>query len=393
MVFFMVAAIMTAGSSTRVVASEKTLKIGALMAVTGWWASAYDNTILHMSEIAAEIINEQGGIKVKGDTYKIKLVVEDTKSDFNGVASAANKLIYDRGVKFIIGPSGFFVSAATPVTEPAEVMMITGWHTNMPGEIDATTPYTFATSKGSLTGDIAVIKSMRRDFPNLKRIALVTPDDGAIPSLMPLVKNILAENGFTVVGDVIRFSNTLEDFSPIVAKILSLKGVEAVFVERSAPPHLGAITKGLREGGNHMPVFTGSPNSTAEIATIAGAAATEGVRTTIDTLNDPDMPPLMAEMAKRFAARYGKDMPLSYQCAVGVFLFKTLIEKAQSLDPTKVKAQFESMDTVDTICGKGIICGEKSFGIKHLVAHPLPIQKFENGKPTPAGWIDIGSVP
>ena len=105
-------------SSTRVVASEKTLKIGALMAVTGWWASAYDNTILHMSEIAAEIINEQGGIKVKGDTYKIKLVVEDTKSDFNGVASAANKLIYDRGVKFIIGPSGFFVSAATPVTEP-----------------------------------------------------------------------------------------------------------------------------------------------------------------------------------------------------------------------------------------------------------------------------------
>ena len=374
-------------------ASEKTLKIGTLMAVTGWWASAFDTPILNMTKIGVEMINEQGGITVKGKKYKIELVVEDIKSDFNGVVSAANKLVYDRRVKFILGPSGFFVSAATPVTEPAKVMMLVGWHINMPGEVDASTPHTFANSHGSTTHDIAVIKSMRQDFPEMKKIALAAPDDGAIPHQMPIVRKLLADNGFTVVGDIIKFPNEMEDFSPIVAKMLSLKGIEAIFVEKCAPPHLGSIMKGLREAGNQLPVFTGSPISTAVVAAIAGPRAAEGVRAAIETRNDPNMPPIMTEMAKRYTEKYGTDTPLSYQCVTGLYLLKTLMEAAQSVDPKKVMAKFESMDKIDTIAGLGIICGEKTFGIKHLVAHPLGVQKFENGKPQPAGWIDIGFVP
>ena len=392
-VFFLVFVLVLVGGLSGALASEKTIKVGALMAVTGWWASAYDTTILNMTKIGVEMINEQGGISVKGKKYKIELIVEDTKSDFNGVASAANKLIYDRGVKFIVGPSGYFVSAATPVTEPAKVMTLVGWHINMPGEVDATTPHTFATSHGSTTKDIAAIKSMRRDFPEMKNIALVVPDDGAIPYQIPIVRKLLAENEFTVVGDLIKFPNELEDFSPIVAKILSLKGIEAVFVEKCAPPHLGSIMKGLRDAGNRMPVFTGSPVSTAVVAAIAGPRAAEGVRATIETRNDPEMPHLMAEMAERYTKLYGTDTPLSYQCVTGIYLLKTLMEVAQSIDPKDVMATLESMDKVDTIAGQAFICGEKTFGIKHLVAHPLGVQKFEDGRPQSAGWIDIGFVP
>lgn len=382
-----------AGNPPQAPASEKTIKIGALMSVTGWWAAAFDTTILNMTEVGVEMINEQGGITVNGKKYKIDLIVEDCKSDFNGVASAANKLIYDRGVKFILGPSGYFVSAATPVTEPAKVMMVVGWHINMPGEVDASTPHTFATSHGSTTKDIAAIKCMRQDFPKLKKIALAAPDDGAIPYQMPIVRELLKENGFEVVGDLIRFPNELEDFSPIVAKMLSLEGIEAVFVEKCAPPHLGSIMKGLREAGNHLPVFTGSPISTAVVAAIAGPHSAEGVRTTIETRNDPNMPPIMTEMAKRYTEKYGTDTPLSYQCVAGLYLLKNLMEATQSVDPKKVMAKFESMDKIETIAGPGLICGEKTFGIRHVVAHPLGVQKFENGKPQPAGWIDIGFVP
>ena len=373
--------------------AEKTIKIGTLMAVTGWWAAAFDTTILNMTKIGVEMINEEGGIAVKGNNYKVELIVEDIKSDFNGVVSAANKLIYDRRVKFILGPSGYFVSAATPVTEPAKVMMIAGWHINMPGEIDAKTPHTFANSHGSTTHDIAAIKCMRKDFPEMKKLALAAPDDGAIPYQMPIVRELLAENGFEVVGDLIKFPNELEDFSPIVAKMLSLKGIEAIFVEKCAPPHLGSIMKGLREAGNRLPVFTGSPISTAVVAAIAGPNNAEGVRATIETRDDPNMPPIMAELARRYTERYGRDTPLSYQCVTGLYLLKTLMEAAQSVDPKKVIEKFESMDKIDTIAGPGVICGEKTFGIKHLVAHPLGVQKFEDGRPQPAGWIDIGYVP
>jgi branched-chain amino acid transport system substrate-binding protein len=374
-------------------APEKTLKIGGLLATTEWWAAAYDLSILNMTQIGIDMINADGGVTVNGTKYTLTFVNEDTKSDFDGVASAANKLVYDDGVKFIVGPTGYFVPPASPVTNPAGAMMVIGWHLCVPGECDASTPWNFATSHGSLPKDIAVIKSMRQDYPQATSIALVTPDDGAIPYLIPKVQDVLTQNGFTVAGDVIPFPNEMEDFSPIVAKILALGNVDAVFVERAAPPAIGAIVKLLRDGGYYGPVFSGSPVATSEIATIAGAAATEGVRTTIATLGDPAMPPLMAEMASKITAQYGADYPLSYQCVTGVYLLKTLIEAANSLDPTVVKAKFESMDSVDTLYGTGIIGGEQTFGIKHVVAHPLPVQKFENGKAVSAGWFDVGFIP
>ena len=374
-------------------APAKTLQIGALLSTTGWWSTAYDISIWRMAEIAVDMINEEGGLTVNGDKYTLELIVEDCKSTFDGVASAANRLVYDKEVKFIVGPSGFYVPPASPVTNPAKVMMIVGWHLCAPGEVDATTPYNFATSHGSITKDIGIIKSMRLDFPQAKNIALTTPDDGAIPFLIPKVIDVLEDHGFTVVGDVIPFPNEMEDFSPIVAKILTIEGFDAVYVERCPPPALGAITKGLRDGGYYGPVFSGSPIDTNVIAMMAGATAAEGVRTPIETLNDPDMPPVMAEMARRVTDKYGADFPLSYQCATGVYLLKTLIEAAQSLDPTEVKAKFESMDKVGTIYGTALIGGEETFGIKHVVGGPVPAQKFENGKAVPAGWVDIGLIP
>jgi ABC-type branched-subunit amino acid transport system substrate-binding protein len=385
--------LITAGCGKTSPTTEQTLKIGAPLALTGWWNAAYDNSILRMTEASVEMINEDGGVKVNGQRYMIELVAEDTQSDFDGVSAATNRLIYEKGCKFLVGPSGFFVPAATPVSEPAKVMTIVGWHVCLPGEVDASTLYTFGTSQGSLPKDIAIIKSMRKDYPNMKKIALATPDDGAIPFLIPKVESYLTQYGFTVVGDIIDFPNEMEDFSPIVAKILALDGVESVFIERCPPPAIGAIVKGLREGGNNVPVFSGSPVATAEIAMMAGATATEGVRTAIDTTNDPDMPAVMEKMAKRVTDKYGADFPLSYQCAVGVYLFRDVIEAANSFDPTVVKTKLESMNKVDTIYGTGVVCGEQSFGIKHIIAHPLPVQIFQGGKPVPGGWYEVGAIP
>jgi ABC-type branched-subunit amino acid transport system substrate-binding protein len=75
--------LIAAGCEGEEPAPEKTLRIGALLATTGWWTAAYDASILAMTEIAVEKINEQGGITVNGDKYKVELVVADTKSDFD----------------------------------------------------------------------------------------------------------------------------------------------------------------------------------------------------------------------------------------------------------------------------------------------------------------------
>ncbi|MDY6827076.1 MAG: hypothetical protein SVV67_07890 [Bacillota bacterium] len=51
------------------------------------------------------------------------------------------------------------------------------------------------------------------------------------------------------------------------------------------------------------------------------------------------------------------------------------------------------METIDTIYGEGILCGEETFGIKHIISHPLPVQIYKNGQATPGGWVEIGEIP
>ena len=90
----------------------KTLKIGVLASLSGWF-SGYDTAQWEECQAVADIWNEKGGLKIKGEQYKIQLFVEDNKSTLDGVTASCNKFIYDDGIKFLAGPAAFFAVAAT----------------------------------------------------------------------------------------------------------------------------------------------------------------------------------------------------------------------------------------------------------------------------------------
>ena len=52
-----------------------------------------------------DMINEKGGIDIKGEKYKIQVVIEDCKSTLDGVTAAATSLA-SKGIKFTVGPGG-----------------------------------------------------------------------------------------------------------------------------------------------------------------------------------------------------------------------------------------------------------------------------------------------
>jgi ABC-type branched-subunit amino acid transport system substrate-binding protein len=138
------------------------------MAETGWWAATGTINALQMKDIYVDWFNEQGGFVVNGETYHLEIINEDTKSTLDGVAAACNKLIHEDGVDYIVGPDGFFTPAASAVTNPAEVVGITGWCTNVPGEVDGSTPYSFSTSSGSVASSLASIIAMRQPIQTLR---------------------------------------------------------------------------------------------------------------------------------------------------------------------------------------------------------------------------------
>ena len=91
---------MPSGHFQSMAAEAKTLRIGVLVCLTGWF-STFDTLEWEEAQLARDMLNEKGGITIKGEKHLIELFAEDCKSTADGVVAGANKLVYDRKVKFI----------------------------------------------------------------------------------------------------------------------------------------------------------------------------------------------------------------------------------------------------------------------------------------------------
>jgi len=373
-------------------AEAKTLRIGMILGITGFF-SVREVPDLNQAQACADMINEQGGITVNGEKYMVELVVADTKSTFDGVTAAANKLVYDEGIDLIIGPTAFFAPAAASVCDPEQVLRLNTWVVHTPGEMDASTPYSFMAGNGSLLTTSAAAKYLSANYPDVKTVSIVTPDDGAPPYVIPIATEILAAEGISVVGDPVIYPNETQDFSAFVAKLNAIEEADAIFMQNGLVFHMGPLVKGLRESGNNKPFAGSLPARISQVMTIAGADAMKDVFSIALTPGDPDMAPVASEIISRVTAEYGADYQLEMTAPNCLWVLKEAIEAAQSLDPMTIKAQLESMDEIETIWGTAKICGEQTLGIKHVVASPQAVQIFKDGVETSAGWIDLGFIP
>ncbi len=368
----------------------KTLKIGYLLALSGWY-SVFDVTEERYLKAAAQMINERGGVTVQGQKYNIELVGQDGKSTLDGFTAGATKLVYDEKVKFVIGPSGFFGPGSGPVFEPNKVLHISGYATTQPGDVDPSTPYGFLSYNSSVGLSITAMGIFKKDYPKVKRIAVSIPDDGAIPSLIPKVKKIMESHGFTMAGEHVPFANTIQDLSPIVAKINAIKDSDGLLIVNGAPSHFGQIAKGLRALGNKKPIVCVTTTDVKDILAVSGKEGGDDVVGQAPTPGAKGNPPALDELFEKA----GKKMPIYLLSANGLWVLARVIEAANSIDPTVVKAKWETMDGVDCFFGsKCTFGGDETYRLKHhVVGHPQPYQKLVKGQAVNGGWMDPGIIP
>ena len=65
-------------------APAKKLTIGMIACLSGFF-SPNDVPGAHEAQMTADMINERGGITVKGQKYEVEVIVEDAKSTLDGV--------------------------------------------------------------------------------------------------------------------------------------------------------------------------------------------------------------------------------------------------------------------------------------------------------------------
>jgi branched-chain amino acid transport system substrate-binding protein len=98
-----------------------TVVLGAPVSLTGKYSVNGKNT-KDGYELAVKRLNEKGGVKVDGKTYKLKVIYYDDESTPARGAQLTERLIQQDGVKFVLGAySSALTKAMAPVTEKYKV--------------------------------------------------------------------------------------------------------------------------------------------------------------------------------------------------------------------------------------------------------------------------------
>ena len=92
----------SAASTPSIVPLVQTLDIGEIESISGVF-SDFMKYAPQGAKLAADLVNGKGGITVNGQKYLLNLILEDNASTPNGSQSAANDLILNKHVSFIVG--------------------------------------------------------------------------------------------------------------------------------------------------------------------------------------------------------------------------------------------------------------------------------------------------
>jgi branched-chain amino acid transport system substrate-binding protein len=373
----------------------KTIKIGTLGDQSGA-VSYYYLPELNSIELCVDYINEMGGITVKGEKYQLELVSADTKFSAEGAVSAANKLIYDDKVQFVLGGLGMENTAVGPLFEENKIIRIQWYTEGGSEEVSADTKYTFVGANCAVAQYSVSIPTYLEKFPDTKKVALCFADSpGTVAWLIPKVLEPMLEGfGLEVVnkGDPILFPNEMTDALPIAQKVARL---DPDLVVTSGTPNLVAqIMDGAHQSGSDAGWIGQPPGGV--YPEVMGEEATKILIVQWPNTVTPDAPPIFEELMARLEAKSGPITPttvITFSSGTNLMVLKAIIEKADSLDPDDIVATWLATDSVlETPQGEAYLSGDTTWGPNKAISAGYGYQLIMDGETT-EGWTKPYVIP
>jgi branched-chain amino acid transport system substrate-binding protein len=356
--------------------AQETLKIGGIGPLSGG-GTAWGLAAQRGMEIAIEEINAAGGVKAEGKTYKLQLVMYDDQYTGAGGKAAAERLVNQDNVKFIIGPVGSPPALGViSVTNPAKVIALTNGYAPQILKNDTKDPYNFRIYPTNIEFGPPLIKWLKENAPEVKKVALLAPNDAVGQSVAGALAEDYRKQGFEPVLEL--FERGIKEFTPLILRMMAQK-VDAFEFDGNSPGDAGLMLKQIRQAGFKGKVIQiGGPGSD-EIIEIAGPAA-EGFLSY--GVFDWDTP-AGKRLRPIYEQKYGKGiinqfMPAFYHT---VFLLVDAIKRADSTDTTKVRDALDAMNGFDAgIYGPVKWAGKESYGVNRQLMFTYYLSEVKDGK-------------
>ena len=119
-----IALLISAASTAFAKVEGDTIILGAAVSLTGKYAGSGLHTQKGY-DLGVKIVNDKGGVKVGGKTYKLAVKYYDDESDAAKAAALGQRLIEQDGIQYLLGPYGSGITIAmAPVSEKFGVPMV-----------------------------------------------------------------------------------------------------------------------------------------------------------------------------------------------------------------------------------------------------------------------------
>lgn len=359
-----------------------TIYLGSAISLTGKYSSNGINA-KNGYDFAVKRVNEMGGVKVRGKSYKLKVVYYDDESTPARGAQLAERLIKQDGVQYMLGPySSGLTKAIAPVTEKYKIPMVEAEGASR-SLFTQGYEYMFAvlsTSEQYLTSSVALAAEMAEKQgkkPSDVRVAMVFENDPFSLDVRAGVVDDVKKYGMDIIIDD-KMPRDLNDISATLTKVRALK------------PDLLVISgheKGATTAARQIMEMQVEVPMIALTHCEAGKVIQQFGRATEGFLCPTQWAETLSYRGKYFgsAAAYDKAFKAAYpsyktvpyqtaQASAAVLVWKDAFERANSFDTEKLRDALSAAE-METFYGK-----IKFSKVGNNVAKPMVLRQIQDGK-------------
>ena len=334
-------------------------------------SSSSDKLISNGAKLAVAQINAKGGI---GGKVKIKMNLQDTKSDPSASVQVANYFIHKHVNVMVLPCNTDYQVAMAAVAHRAHQLMLSPC--NGDPTVGNRTPEYWALGMGG-NAQMAQLANYAR-LRKLKRVYVLDSNFLYLHLMAKYFKKAAPSRGISIIGtDNIPFGATgfPSDFAAQVQKIKNVHPAPQAIMTGLFSPFVDTFAKQLRAAGLKMPII-GSDGMDTTLNLTAGGSAVNGNGFT--TFGYPNKGSATARFYAQFKRKFGASPDGSYP-ALGYDAIKTIeaaVLKAQSTKPSKLAAAFRSGLTIRGALGVSRFLGHNN----HNAVAPVAVDQIRNGK-------------
>ncbi len=327
------------------VATAKTIKVGAILSVTGR-ASFLGVPESRTLEMMVEKINATGGIN--GDT--IELIIKDDGGQKEKAVSYAKQLIEEERVFAILGPSTTGNTLAIKsLCEKSGMLLISC--ASSKGIVDPVAPHVFKTPQNDSLAVRMIMQNMKAN--HITKIALAVGGTGFGKMGKMFSEQLAPEYGIEIVASEV-YAPNVTDLSSLVAKWKAMGNIQAV-INWSIVPAQTILAKNMRQAGWDVPFYLSHGFGNIKYVEVGGKAV-EGVIFPAGRLLVADSLP-DSNPQKKVLVDYKNAYETKFNEPVSTFgghgydalmILVKALEKVGKADVEKVRSTIENMTFVGT---------------------------------------------